>query len=61
MLDFALQYHIAIDAMTAVHEFDLHKYKLVSAEWKIVMELQDVLRVSYFPPTPLFYWSFISF
>ena len=32
MLDFAIQYHVPINAMTAVWEFDLRKYELVSTE-----------------------------
>jgi len=60
MLEFALRYRAAIDAMTAVREFDLRKYELVSAEWKIATELQDVLRVSAFLPIPLV-WSFTLF
>jgi hypothetical protein len=39
MLDFALQYRAPINAMMAVHNFDLRKYKLVSPEWKIATEL----------------------
>jgi hypothetical protein len=39
MLEFAVRYYVAINAMTAVHEFDLHKYELVSAEWNIATEL----------------------
>lgn len=51
MLEFAIQYHVAIDAMTAVHGFNLWKYELVPDEWKIAIELQDILRVSTcFPP-----------
>jgi len=46
MLEFAIHYCIAIDAMTAVREFDLQKYELVPHEWDIAMELCDVLRVS---------------
>jgi len=46
MLDFAVQYRVAIDAMTAVREFDLRKHELVSAEWDIAAELRDVLKVS---------------
>jgi hypothetical protein len=49
MLKFAIRYHVAIDAMTAVHGHDLRKYELVSAEWDIAMELQDVLKVSNVP------------
>jgi len=46
MLKFAIRYCVAIDAMTAVQEYDLHKYELGSAEWNIAKELQEVLRVS---------------
>ena len=53
ILEFAIQYHIAIDVMTAVHKSDLQKYELVSAEWMIAAELQDILKVSN-PFSPLF-------
>ena len=46
MLEFAIQYRVAIDAMTAVCDFDLHKHELVSSEWDIATELRDVLKVS---------------
>jgi len=46
MLKFAIRYCVAIDAMTAVQEYDLCKYELGSAEWNIAKELQEVLRVS---------------
>jgi len=46
MLEFAIRYHVAIDAMTAVRDFDLRKHELVSTEWDIAMELRDVLKVS---------------
>jgi hypothetical protein len=39
MLQFALQYQVAIDAMTAIRSFDLCKYEMVSVEWKIAAEL----------------------
>lgn len=45
MLDFAIKYRPAIDAMTAVRELDLRKYELESAEWVIAGELRDVLKV----------------
>lgn len=45
MLDFAIQYRPAIDAMTAIHDLDLRKYELVALEWKIAAELRDVLKV----------------
>jgi len=47
MLEFAVKYHPAIDAMTAVRELDLRKFELESAEWKIVEELCDVMKVCY--------------
>jgi hypothetical protein len=46
MLEFAVRYRTAIDAMTAVRHFDLRKYELVPTEWKIASELRDVLKVS---------------
>jgi hypothetical protein len=46
MLEFAIQYRVAIDAMTAVRGFDLRKYELAPAEWNTAMELRDVLKVS---------------
>jgi hypothetical protein len=47
MLDFALEYRLVIDTMTATRDFDLRKYELVSAEWDIAGELRDVLQVFY--------------
>jgi hypothetical protein len=49
MLNFALKYCPAINTMTATQDFDLHKYELVSGEWKIAGELCDVLQVCFFP------------
>ena len=46
MLEFAIRYRVAIDAMTAAREFDLRKYELAPGEWKIAVELRDILRVS---------------
>jgi len=57
MLEFAIQYRVAIDAMTAVRGFDLWKYELVPDEWKIAIELRDVLRVSTCFPPFLFTYS----
>jgi hypothetical protein len=45
MLSFALEFHVAIDSMTAVRNLDLQKYELSSAEWDIAKELSDVLKV----------------
>jgi hypothetical protein len=49
MLDFAIQFHPAIDSMTELHNLDLCKLELVQEEWEIVTSLRDVLRVSLSP------------
>jgi len=49
MLEFVIQYHVAIDAMTAVQGFDLCRYELAPTEWNTATELQDVLKVSNLP------------
>ncbi|KAI9456118.1 hypothetical protein BJY52DRAFT_1121414 [Lactarius psammicola] len=49
MLNFSLKYRLAIDTITASCNYNLHKYELLPAEWKIAQELCDVLKVnSYF-------------
>ena len=45
MLEFAIRHRVVIDAMTAVCKYNLRKYELGSMEWKIAMELRDVLEV----------------
>ena len=35
----------AIDAMTAVRDFDLCQYELLPTEWDIAAKLRDVLKV----------------
>ena len=49
MLEFTIQYRVAIDAMTAVREFNLRKYELAPTEWNTAVELRDVLKVSNLP------------
>ena len=39
MLEFAIKYRIAIDAMTAICDFDLRQYELLPTEWDIAAEL----------------------
>ena len=46
MLDFAIKYHRAIDAMTNDQNNDLQSFKLDGNEWKMVGQLHDVLEVS---------------
>ncbi|PPQ97651.1 hypothetical protein CVT26_002435 [Gymnopilus dilepis] len=45
MLEFAVKYRQAIDALTAARDLDLRKYELVAAEWRIAGELRDVLKI----------------
>ena len=45
MLHFALEYRLAIDAMTAMRDLRLRKYELSPEEWEIAKELRDVLKV----------------
>jgi len=39
MLKFAIEYHVAIDAMTTICNFDLRQYELLPTEWDIAAEL----------------------
>jgi len=45
MLEFAVEYRVAIDALTGARDFGLRQYELVPAEWKIASELRHVLKV----------------
>jgi hypothetical protein len=45
MVEFAVKYRAAIDAMTAARDLDLRKYELIPEEWEIAKELRDVLKV----------------
>jgi hypothetical protein len=49
MLESAVDYHVAINTMTAAHDFGLHQYKLLPAEWKVACKLWDILKVRVFP------------
>ena len=46
MLEFALEYRHAIDAIMADRDAELHAFELSKAEWNIVQQLHDVLKVS---------------
>jgi hypothetical protein len=48
MLDFTIQYCMAINTMTTACDFGLHQYELAPIEWKIARQLQDVLKVRMF-------------
>ena len=43
MLNFAIDYHMAIDSMTSIQ--DLWKYELDNNEWVTAINLHDTLKV----------------
>jgi hypothetical protein len=45
MLNFAIEYRKAIDAISADREMDLRQFELSEHEWKIATQLRDVLKV----------------
>lgn len=46
MLEFALEYKEAVDAMTGDKALKLRSFELSEEEWGIAAELRDLLRVS---------------
>jgi hypothetical protein len=47
MLRFAIDYCLAINAITAEHSMKLRDYELGKEEWKLAKELYEVLKVCY--------------
>jgi hypothetical protein len=45
MLNFAVEYQLAIDNMTGDKTTNLRKYELDDEEWKIVQQLRNTLKV----------------
>ena len=45
MLDFALNYRLAIDSITSTRELSLRKYELQDDEWAVAENLRDTLKV----------------
>ena len=45
MLNFALDYRVPLDSITANRDMKLRQYELSREEWKIVGHLQSVLKV----------------
>ena len=45
MLDFAIDYRVAIDAVTSNRDLNLRKYELADNEWAIAVNLCDTLKV----------------
>jgi len=48
MVKFAVEYRAAIDTMTAACDLDLQRYELIPEEWKIAVELRNMLKVGVF-------------
>ena len=46
MLDFALQYRVAIDSITGDRDMKMRDLKLDAREWKLAGQLCDTLKVS---------------
>jgi hypothetical protein len=44
MLDFAIDYHAAIDAITSARDLNLRKYEVADHEWAIAVQLRDTLK-----------------
>jgi hypothetical protein len=60
MLDFAVQYRIAIDDIAGNKTANLRRYELSEAEWKIAQQLCDTLKVwelLYQPTMTHFQWQ----
>lgn len=47
MLDFAIDYRAALDAMTSNRDLNLRKYELEDDEWAIAEHLRDTLKACY--------------
>ena len=45
MLKFALDYRIALNAITGERDMKLQKYELNNTEWDIARQLRDILEV----------------
>ena len=43
MLEFAIDYRLAIDAVTSIRDLNLRKYELADNEWDIAMKLCNSL------------------
>ena len=46
MLNFAIDYRLAIDNMTAIR--DLRKYELENEDWETAVHLRDILKACFF-------------
>jgi hypothetical protein len=61
MLDFAINYHAAVDKITSDRVLELHQYELTNSEWAIAKQLRDVLKVRNTIPMLCWHSQLISF
>ena len=47
MLDFAVEYRDALDAITGDRDMKLRQYELSEEDWNIATQLRDVLKVCF--------------
>lgn len=47
MLNFAVEYRDALDAITGDRDMKLRQYELSEEDWKVATQLRDVLKVSF--------------
>lgn len=45
MINFAVEYRLALDEITGERDMKLRKYELSEAEWGIASQLRDTLKV----------------
>jgi hypothetical protein len=48
MLEFAIEYREALDAITGNQRMKLRQFELTEDDWKIATHLRDVLKVCYY-------------
>jgi hypothetical protein len=47
MLNFAIEYQDALDAITGDRDMKLRQYELSEEDWKVATQLRDVLKVGF--------------
>ena len=51
MLDFALDYRVAINSISSNQDLNLRKYELQDSEWEVAEALRDTLNACIVNPT----------
>ena len=49
MLNFAVEYREALDAITGDRDMKLRQYELSEGDWDVATQLRDVLKVNFLP------------